>query len=213
MNGYSAYPGAGGSPNQMNVGMAGVAEGAPVFGNIGAMGSQMQQPMFGNSSMNRSPIGGMGQQRSSPYKPHPEQPGYYIHPEYPGQRYEQPRPGYFRPSDQMPEPPPNQFRIPNIFHQGPNQLDPELVPVLEENFDHMFDFDGPYLFSHPLPDKVNSGVIGTTIENNPFFSIDFANLFGISTGDENIDKVMAWLDTEHGQMFMNLYQDALDDLK
>ena len=61
---YMAMAGAGGLPNQINLGMTGVFENAPMFGGMGAMGSQMQQPMFGDSSMNRSPLGGMGQERS-----------------------------------------------------------------------------------------------------------------------------------------------------
>ena len=42
---YMAMAGVGGSPNQMDVGMAGVLEGAPMFGGMSAMGGHMQ-PMF-----------------------------------------------------------------------------------------------------------------------------------------------------------------------
>ena len=44
-NPYMAMAGAGGLPNQINLGMTGVFENAPMFGGIGAMGGQMQ-PMF-----------------------------------------------------------------------------------------------------------------------------------------------------------------------
>lgn len=225
-NPYMQNAGVGGTPNQMNVGMGGVAEGAPMFGSMGAMGSQMQQPMsggassmgsqmqqpmFGNSSMNRSPMGGMGQQRSSEYTPIQGQPGYFTNPD--GHRYKKKGPNYYQPSDPMPQPPPNMFRIPNIFHEGPNKLDPELVPVLNDTFDDYLDFGNPYLFEHSLPEgfKLDSGLVGTLIEENPFGSINFANLLGIETGDPTIDKMMGWLDTEQGQMFMQMYQDAIDD--
>ena len=239
-NPYMQNTGAGGSPNQMNVGMAGVAEGAPMFGSIGAMGSQMQQPMFGsigamgsqmqqpmsggagsmgsqmqqpmfgNSSMNRSPMGGMGQQRSSEYTPIPGQPGYYTNPD--NYRYKKKGPNYYQPADPMPQPPPNMFRIPNIFDEGPNKLDPELIPYLNEAYP-IFDFGNPYLFEHSLPEgfKLDSGLVGTLIEENPFTTINIANSLGYESGNELIDKMMAWLDTEHGQMFMQTYQDAIDD--
>ncbi len=87
--------GAGGSPNQMNVGMVGSFGGAPMFGGMGgmgAMGSQMQQPMFGVSSMNRSPLGGMGQERSGEYTPIEGQPGYFTNPD--GYRYKKKGPHY-----------------------------------------------------------------------------------------------------------------------
>mgnify|MGYP003113725957 FL=1 len=116
INPYMQNAGAGGMPNQMNVGMAGVAEGSPMFGGMGAMGSQMQQPMFGNSSMNRSPLGGMGEQRANDeYLPIPWEPGFYFSPE--GHRYRK-KGTHYQPADALPVPTGEMlFGIP-FLHEG-----------------------------------------------------------------------------------------------
>lgn len=240
INPYMQNAGAGGSPNQMNVGMAGVAEGAPMFGSMGAMGSQMQQPMFGNSSMNRSPLGDMGEQRYGsgvdvlgdriypvpgyygiPGTEHQQHGPYYRGPRPEGAPPDSPRPLYRRVGPGMQpvdpvhfnQPKPNEFRLPDPFYQKPHLLeDPQyapLVPFLDKLTPDRLG-DKEYLFQERLPKPFTGGTLGSGVEEDFTLGLDYADIFGIDL-PPSIKGLVGWLDTEHGAMFMDLYQQALDE--
>jgi len=179
---------------------------------MGMFGNQQNSfpPMMGSMQQTQSPpmMGNMQQQQSAGYEPDPSDPGYFTNPEFPGQRYEQPSPGYFRPSDLMPQAPPNKFALPNPFYNKPGGYPPFL-----DQIDPQFDFSKPNFYEKPLPYPFTDGIAGTLVEENPLTAINIANTLGIdaSGGDPKIKGIMGWLDTEQGQMFMDTYQDAIDD--
>lgn len=167
--------------------------------------------MFGNQpSMYPAMMANMGSQGASEYKPIPGQPGYFTNPD--GHRYKRERPNYYKPADPLPQPPPNQFVLPNPLYNKPGLIPQDVLEPLQDAYPEL-DFSKPNLYERPLPYPFTTGAAGSWVENNPFTAINLSNMTGIGQSDmnENEKLIMGWLDTEQGQMFMEMYQDALDD--